>query len=188
MVAQTGDRAGSQQGGGASSLERSGPETQQHPNVQLHFTPTYSAWLNQSRSGSPRSNARSSPSAFSPRSGIAIGQLWISRSHRRLCFSTGLTIVSRWASELLWGMELKSVGRYSAVGSALQLDAIYIKHRDKDPNDVLPDVEACVPNAVQERRLCQRRIQATPCRPQKRTLSHSTGTKSFMSFSSPQYA
>jgi DDE superfamily endonuclease len=59
---------------------------QQHPNVQLHFTPTYSAWLNQSRSGSPRSNARSSPAAFSPRSRIAIGQLWISRSHSRLCF------------------------------------------------------------------------------------------------------
>jgi transposase len=48
---------------------------QQHPNVQLHFTPTYSAWLNQSRSGSPRSNARSSPAAFSPRS-----RTWLANS------------------------------------------------------------------------------------------------------------
>src|ERR1700751_57049 len=116
----------------------------------------------------------------------AIGQLWISRSHGLLCFSTGLTIVSRWASELLWGMELKSVGRYSAVGGALQLDAIYIKHRDIDRKDVLPDVEACVPNVAQKRRLCQR--SKNPCRPQERTLSHSTGTKSFLSVSSPLYA
>ena len=59
-------------------------------------------------------------------------------------------------------MELKSGGRYSAVGGALQLDAIYIKHRDIDRNDVLPDVEACVPNVAQTRRLCQRRNTSNP--------------------------
>jgi hypothetical protein len=90
-----------------------------------------------------------------------MGQLGIRRSQRLLCFSTGLTIVSRRASELLWGMEQKSVGRYSAVGGALQLDAIYIKHRDIDRNDILPDVEACVPNVAQKRRLCQRRNTRT---------------------------
>ena len=41
---------------------------QQHPRVQFHFTPTYSSCSTRSRSGSPRSNARLSPAAFSPRS------------------------------------------------------------------------------------------------------------------------
>jgi hypothetical protein len=36
------------------------------PNVHLHFTTTYSSWLNRSNSGSPRSNAISSIGASSP--------------------------------------------------------------------------------------------------------------------------
>ena len=39
---------------------------QQHPRVQLHFTPMYSSWLTKSSSGSPRSNVRSLPAASSP--------------------------------------------------------------------------------------------------------------------------
>jgi transposase len=40
---------------------------QQHPRVRFHFTPTYSPGSIRSRSGSPRSNARSSHAASSPR-------------------------------------------------------------------------------------------------------------------------
>ena len=41
-----------------------------HPNVRLHFTPTYSSWLNQVELWFARSNGTSLPAAFSPRSAI----------------------------------------------------------------------------------------------------------------------
>ena len=39
-----------------------------HPNVHMHFTPTYSSWLTKSNCGLPRSSAMSSPAACSLRS------------------------------------------------------------------------------------------------------------------------
>src|SRR6202035_2138533 len=39
-----------------------------HPKVHLHYTPTYSSWLNQVENWFARSNARSSPAESSPRS------------------------------------------------------------------------------------------------------------------------
>ena len=41
-----------------------------HCNVHMHFTPTYSSWLNQSRTGSRAFSATSSPGASSRRSKI----------------------------------------------------------------------------------------------------------------------
>ena len=45
----------------------------EHPLVQFHFTPTYSSWLNQWNSGSPKSSATSSPAACSLPSPISVG-------------------------------------------------------------------------------------------------------------------